>query len=106
LNENEYKSIGNVESWFFKQIEEADLVLIYNKSVKNGNIVEGYVGINTSMDIGYALGKGKEVILVYPPLDDGIKGLYSIGLVKVMKEEEIIDFLRKKIKSYSVASYQ
>ena len=97
LNEEDYKRIGEVETSFFKQIEEADCVIIYNKTIKGENSIEGYIGINTSTDIGCAIGNGKEVILVYPPIDIGIKGLCSVGLLKVMNVDEIVKYLKKKL---------
>jgi hypothetical protein len=97
LSEEDYRRIGEVESWFFKQIKSADYVVIYNKNVRNGKPVEGYIGINTAIDIGCAIGSGKEVILVFPPIDVGIRGLYSIGLIKVMSAEELVRYLEKRM---------
>jgi hypothetical protein len=98
LSEEDYKKVGEVESWFFEQIKIADCVVIYNKNVKNGKPVEGYIGVNTAIDIGCAIGSKKEVILVFPPIDVGVRGLHSIGLIKVMSVEELIRYLKERTK--------
>jgi nucleoside 2-deoxyribosyltransferase len=91
LTQEDYLKIGEVEDWFLKQIEKADLVLVYNKKQK-----EGEIGINTTMDIGYALGKGKKVIFLYPPSDAGIKGflIYCKERTKVIGPNEIVNYLK------------
>jgi hypothetical protein len=97
LNEEDCKRIGEVETWFFEQIKKSDHVIIYNKTIKEREI-EGYIGINTSTDIGFAIGNNKEVILIYPPIDVGIRGLCSIGLLKVMNVEEVLKYLKRMSK--------
>jgi hypothetical protein len=70
----------------------------YNKAIKGEKPMEGYIGINASTDMGYALGSNKEVILVYPPIDVGIRGLCSVGLLKIMSVDEIVKYLEGKIR--------
>jgi nucleoside 2-deoxyribosyltransferase len=91
LTKEDLLKIGRVENWFLKQIEKADLVLVYNKKQK-----EGEIGINTTMDIGYALGKGKRVIFLYPPLDVGIKGFFTYcnKKAKVVSPNKIVNYLK------------
>jgi hypothetical protein len=64
LSEEDYKRMGEVEKWFFEQIKNADYIVIYNKNIRNGEPIEGYVGINPAIDIGCAIGNNKEVIIV------------------------------------------
>lgn len=96
LSEEDYKNIGKVESWFFEQIKTSDCVIIHNKTIKGNEEIEGYIGINASTDIGYAIASGKEVILTYSPIDVGIRGLCSTGLLKVMSMDEIVKYLKGK----------
>lgn len=88
LNRKDYEEIGKVESLFFTWIDECDVFLVCN-----GN---GYIGVNTAIDIGYALGRKKEVILLYPPEDAGIQGLVEVKLLKVISKDKIINYLKGK----------
>jgi hypothetical protein len=95
--------MGEVESWFFEQIKNADCVVIYNKNVSNGKQIEGYIGKNTAIDIGCAIGGKKEVILVFLPIDVGVRGLYSVGLIKAMNVEALIRYLKERKNLYEYA---
>lgn len=70
-------------------------MLVYNKKEKIGE-----VGINTAMDIGYALGKGKKVIFLFPPSDAGIKGFLDFcqRKAKIISPDEVINFLKEWFK--------
>lgn len=94
LTPKDFLKIGKVEKWFLKQIDKADVILVYNKKKKGGEI-----GINTAMDIGYALGKRKKVIFLYPLSDAGIKGFVAFVRknVKVVKLNKIISYLINKL---------
>ena len=86
LTEKDLRRIGEVENWFFNQIENSNCLVVYNKN--------GYVGINTSCDIGYALAHKKPVILLYKPKDMGIRGLEKAGLVKIVEVGKIKEYLK------------
>lgn len=47
----------------FKKIEHADAILILNYEKKG---IEGYIGGNTFLEMGYAFGLGKKVYLLNP----------------------------------------
>jgi len=100
LSEEDYKRMGEVEKWFFEQIKNADYIVIYNKNIRSGEPIEGYIGVNTAIDIGCAIGSNKEVILVFPPTDVGVRGLYSVGLIKVMNVEELTRYLKERKNLY------
>lgn len=47
----------------FRKIEQTDVVLILNYEKKG---IQGYVGGNTFLEMGYAFGLGKKIYLLYP----------------------------------------
>jgi nucleoside 2-deoxyribosyltransferase len=47
----------------FKKVEMADAILILNYRKKN---IDGYIGGNTFLEMGYAFGLGKQVYLLNP----------------------------------------
>jgi len=47
----------------FHRIEDADAILILNYEKKH---VQGYIGGNTFLEMGYAFGLGKKIYLLYP----------------------------------------
>ena len=47
----------------FKKVEASDVILILNYSKKG---IEGYIGGNTFLEMGYAFGLGKKVYLLNP----------------------------------------
>ena len=47
----------------FKKVETSDVILILNYSKKG---IEGYIGGNTFLEMGYAFGLGKKVYLLNP----------------------------------------
>jgi len=65
----------------FDQIRDADIVIIYNEKGKK----IGYVGLNTAVDLGYAIALGKTIIFLYEPVDPGIR-----GLIEVLKNIKVI----------------
>lgn len=65
---------------FFSQIDCADLVVIRNE--KNGN--EHY-GTGTTLELGYAIAKGKKILLTRKPTDSNILSLIN-GNLQFMKK--------------------
>jgi nucleoside 2-deoxyribosyltransferase len=55
---------------YFDHIEHADLVIIRNE--KNG---EEYYGVGTTIELGYALAKGKKIRFTRKPADSNILSL-------------------------------
>jgi nucleoside 2-deoxyribosyltransferase len=47
----------------FKNIEQADAVLVLNYPKKN---IEGYIGGNTFLEMGYGFGLGKKIFALFP----------------------------------------
>lgn len=47
----------------FRKIEQADAILILNYEKKG---IQGYIGGNTFLEMGYAFGLGKKVYLLHP----------------------------------------
>jgi nucleoside 2-deoxyribosyltransferase len=47
----------------FRKIEKSDAILVLNYE-KNG--INGYIGGNTFLEVGYAFGLGKKIYLLYP----------------------------------------
>ncbi len=47
----------------FKKVEMADSILILNYPKKG---IDGYIGGNTFLEMGYAFGLGKKIFLLYP----------------------------------------
>jgi nucleoside 2-deoxyribosyltransferase len=58
---------------YFKQIDEADIVIIKNE--KNG---EEYCGVGTTLELGYAFAKGKMVLLTKRPTNPNLCVFYEI----------------------------
>jgi nucleoside 2-deoxyribosyltransferase len=58
---------------YFKKIEESDLVFVINE--KNG---EEYYGTGTTIEIGYALARGKNIGFIRQPTDSNILSLLRI----------------------------
>jgi len=113
LSPQDYIKIGKVETWFLQQIENADYLIILTEAIKEGKQIKGYIGINTAIDIAYALAKRKEVILTHQPKDSGIQGLYhyiskhkpkNLGKIKIMNTPTIKTYLKKQLQSKQTAS--
>lgn len=99
LTSEDLGKIAEVETWFLDQIREADFLIIHNKKKRGREILEGYTGVNTSIDIGCALGADTPVILTYQPSDVGLKALVTskrfTEQVKVIEIGAISEYLEK-----------
>jgi nucleoside 2-deoxyribosyltransferase len=65
---------------YFSQIDRADLVVIRNE--KNG---KEHYGTGTTIELGYAIAKGKKILLTRKPTDSNILSLTK-GNPQFMKE--------------------
>lgn len=67
MNSDEDRINAKIEYDFirehFKKVEMADAILILNYRKKN---IDGYIGGNTFLEMGYAFGLGKKVYLLNP----------------------------------------
>lgn len=67
LEKDEDKISAKIEYNFirehFKKVEMADSILILNYPKKG---IDGYIGGNTFLEMGYAFGLGKKIFLLYP----------------------------------------
>ncbi len=45
--------------------KQADIIYVYNK--------DGYIGLSTAFEVGYAKGLGKRIICHEPPKDKGLQ---------------------------------
>ena len=70
MNSDEERIAAKIEYDFirahFRVIEQADAVLILNYEKKK---IQGYIGGNTFLEMGYAFGLGKKVYLLNPVPD-------------------------------------
>jgi nucleoside 2-deoxyribosyltransferase len=60
----------------FKNIEDADAIVILNYPKKN---IDGYIGGNTFLEMGYAFGLGKKIYTLFPvPMMDYVSEMHAM----------------------------
>jgi nucleoside 2-deoxyribosyltransferase len=72
-------------------IENADLVLIWNK---NKNNIEGYIGTNTLMEMSFAYAYNKPIYLIQSPNDKNTK-LEILGMEPQLLKKNFAEILNK-----------
>jgi hypothetical protein len=83
----EYKALvikGLTLDHFVRKMQLADVVFIFNK--------DGYIGISTTMEIGYAVGMGKPIYALAPDRDERSRNVLFHGFAQ--KPQQLVDLLR------------
>lgn len=66
--------------FYFRAIDEADVVIVFTKN---------HVGIGTALEIGYALGQGKQIRFTHEPVEgqegDELRGLLADDSARLLK---------------------
>lgn len=86
LKKGELEKIVKVKKWFYKELRRCDVIIVFDKN--------GYLGVETSAEIGSAYILNKPVFFLEEPKDHGMKSFLKLSKkFKVVNAERLVDEL-------------